>query len=271
MGVLTMMEAAKRDSCIHRLNPLSKMIFCICMIAIPIITINPYVSLILLAVLWILPLPAKLQDIFYPTMIKLYPTMLILLLIIWPFFYPHGEHVLIHFGVIHITLEGLFFAVAQALRIAVAITGCMYFVMVTEIIDLSSVLGRALQKVGISYTVPFMITTSFKFLPEFLGTYSTISESFRARAFQLDKGSILQRLKNFIPLFIPLIDTSLGKAQNIASAMLLRAYGSKKKRTYYTVYSFGIGDLLFILMSIALVVFAVWGKRVVLGGFDLHI
>ena len=37
MGVLEMMEAAKRDSVIHRLNPFSKGIFCICMIAIPIV------------------------------------------------------------------------------------------------------------------------------------------------------------------------------------------------------------------------------------------
>ena len=39
--------------------------------------------------------------------------------------------------------------------------------------------------------------------------------------------------------------------------MKLPTYGSKKKRTYYTVYSFGIGDLLFVLMSLALVAFAV--------------
>ena len=68
MGVLEMMEAAKRDSVIHRLNPFSKGIFCICMIAIPIITINPFVSLTILAVLWLLALPAGLKDVFYRTM-----------------------------------------------------------------------------------------------------------------------------------------------------------------------------------------------------------
>ena len=45
MGVLEMMEAAKRDSVIHRLNPFAKAMLCIAMIAIPIITINPWVSL----------------------------------------------------------------------------------------------------------------------------------------------------------------------------------------------------------------------------------
>ena len=47
MDVLTMMEAAKRDSMVHRLSPITKGIYCILMIAIPIITINPFVSLII--------------------------------------------------------------------------------------------------------------------------------------------------------------------------------------------------------------------------------
>jgi len=271
MSVLTLMEAAKRNSCIHRLNPIVKSLFCLCMIAAPIITINPYVCLPILAILWLLAIPAKLKDVFYPTMLKMYPVMLILILVIWPFFYPKGEIVLVNWACIHITLDGVLFALAQCLRIAVAITGCLYFVMVTEIIDLSSVLGRFLQRLRIPYTVPFMLTTSFKFLPEFLSSYSTIKESFLTRGFQLDRGNFLQKLKNFIPLFIPLIDTSLGKAQSIASAMLQRAFGVKKKRTFYTVYKFGWGDVLFAALSLSMLAFAIFGQVIKLGGFNLHI
>jgi energy-coupling factor transport system permease protein len=271
MTVLTMMEAAKRKSAIHSLSPLSKAFFCSCMIAIPIITINPYVSLITLAVVWLLALPANLNDIFYKTMLKTYPVMLSFIIIIWPFFYPKGEIVLIDFSFIYITLDGIFFAIAQGLRIAVAITGCLYFVMVTETVDFANALGMVLQKFGISFTVPFMLTTSFKFLPEFLSNYNAIKEAFLTRAFQLDKGNFVQRLKNFVPLFIPLIDSSLGKSQNIASAMQLRAFGYTRKRTYYTRYPFRVGDVLLIVLCIALVLFAIWGQKVRLGGFDLYI
>jgi len=271
MTVLTMMEAAKRKSVIHSLSPLSKAFFCACMIAVPIITINPYVSLVIIAIEWLLALPANLKDIFYKTMLKTYPVMLTLILIIWPFFYPKGEVALIEFSSVRITLEGIFFAVAQGLRVAVAITGCLYFVMVTETIDFANALGMVLQKFGISFTVPFMITTSFKFLPEFMSNYNTIKESFLTRAFQLDKGSFIQRLKNFVPLFIPLIDSSLGKSQNIAAAMHLRAFNYARKRTYYTRYPFRIGDVLLILLCITMVAYAIWGQIIHLGGFDLHI
>lgn len=266
-----MMEAAKRDSMVHRLSPITKGIYCILMIAIPIITINPFVSLIILAVQWILAFCSNLKDIFIRTMPKLYFTMLLLILIIWPFFYPHGDHVLVDWAFIHITTDGLYFAVAQCLRIAVAITGCMYFVMVTEIIDLSNALGIVLQKVGIGYTAPFMLTTCFKFLPEFLSSFYTIKESFLTRAFQMDKGNFIQKLKNFIPLFIPLIDSSLGKATDIAGALQLRAFGAKKRRTFATVYPFGLGDVLFLVVSFALLGLAIWGEIVHLGGFNLKL
>ena len=116
MSVLTMMEAAKRNSIIHRLNPFTKGLFCICMIAAPIVTINPFVSIPILIILWLLALPAGLKDVFYPTMCKMYPVMLSFIIIIWPFFYPKGEIVLIDWAFIHITLDGIFYAVAQGLR-----------------------------------------------------------------------------------------------------------------------------------------------------------
>lgn len=269
MSVLTMMEAAKRNSIIHRLNPFTKGLFCICMIAAPIVTINPFVSIPILIILWLLALPAGLKDVFYPTMCKMYPVMLSFIIIIWPFFYPKGEIVLLDWAFIHITLDGIYYAVAQGLRIAVAITGCLFFVMTTEIVDVSTALGKALQRVGIGYTAPFMLTTSFKFLPEFMASYTTIKESFMTRGFQLDKGGFVQKLKNFIPLFIPLIDSSLNKSQNIASAMLLRAFGVTKQRTFYTQYSFKMADVLYILMSIGLLAFAIYGQQIHLGGFNL--
>lgn len=269
MSVLEMMEAAKRCSVIHGLSPFTKLLFCIAMIAIPIITFNPFVSLILLLVLWILPIPAKVGDVFYKTMRKLYPVMLIFIIIIWPFFYGKGDHVILHAGILNITWEGVYFGIAQALRVAVAITGCLYFIMITELIDISNALGRAFQQIGVGFMGPFMFTTTFKFLPEFMTNFTTTKEAFAARGFQLDKGSFAQKIRNYIPLFVPLIDTSLGKATNIASAMQLRAFGIHKKRTFYTRYYFGIGDILFLILVAAMVAFAIWGRIVHLGGFNL--
>lgn len=269
MSVLGMMEAAKGDSPFHRLNPMAKMFFCLCMIAIPIVTVNPFATVPIIAVVWILGFCSGLRRIFLTSVVKTYLVMLSFIVIIWPFFYGKGETVLIHWGIIFITGEGILYAIAQGLRIAAAITGCLYFVMVTQIIDISSALGMILQKFGISYTGPLMFTSAFKFLPEFMSDFSTIKEAFMTRGFELDKGGFIQKIKNYVPLFVPLMDSSLDKANNIATAMQLRAFGYRKDRTYFVQYKFGFAEVAFMLLGAACVAFAVWANIVKLGGWNL--
>lgn len=269
MSVLAMMEIAKRDSVIHNLNPIFKLIWLACMIATPIVSMNPFVCVPVLVILWLLAIPAKLGRFFCKTMFSMYRIMITFIVIVWTLFYGKGSHVLVDWGIFYITWEGILYAIAQGLRIAVAITGCLYFVMVTEIIDVSNALGIILQKVNISYTVPLMFTTSFKFLPEFMTNYENIKESFTTRGFELDKGGLAQKIKNFIPIFIPLIDSSLGKAQHIATALQLRAYGVSKKRVFFDKYPITIWDILFALLGIAILLFAIFGQIYQLGGFNL--
>ena len=269
MNVLAMMEAAKGNSPIHRLNPMAKMFWCLCMIAIPIVTVNPFATAPIIAVIWILGFLAGLRKIFVSTVVDTNIKMISFIVIIWPFFYRSGEAVIIDWGILLITWEGIYYAFAQGLRISAAVTGCLFFVMVTEIIDISSALGILLQKVGISYTGPLMLTSAFKFLPEFMSDFSTIQEAFMTRGFELDKGGFIQKIKNFVPLFVPLMDSSLDKANNISTAMQLRAFGYSKRRTYYIQYRFGHGDVLFMLLGVACLTFAVFANIVVLGGFNL--
>ncbi len=269
MTVLAMMEAAKGNSPFHRLNPLAKMFFCLCMIAIPIVTVNPFATVPIILVVWVLGFASGLRKIFTSSVLKTYAVMLSFIVIIWPLFYGKGETVLVNWGIIHITLEGIYYAFAQGFRIAAAVTGCLYFVMTTEIIDISSALGMVLQKFGISYTGPLMFTSAFKFLPEFMSDFETIKEAFMTRGFELDKGNFAQKIKNYVPLFVPLMDSSLDKANNIATAMQLRAFGYSKKRTYYVKYKFGLAEVLFMLLGLACVGFGVFANIVQLGGFNL--
>ena len=269
MTVLAMMEAAKGHSFIHRLNPIAKMFWVLCMIAIPIVTVNPFATVPIIIVVWILGFCSGLRKIFITSVLKTYIVMLSFIIIIWPFFYGKGTHVIVDWGVLFITWEGIYYAFAQGFRIAAAVTGCLFFVMVTEIIDISSALGMILQKFGISYTGPLMFTSAFKFLPEFMSDFECIKEAFLTRGFELDKGGFAQKIKNYVPLFVPLMDSSLDKASNIATAMQLRAFGYQKKRTYYMQYPFGAGEVLFMLLGAACVAFAVWANIVRLGGFNL--
>lgn len=269
-SVIQMMETAKTVSPIHKLNPLAKALWLLCIIIIPIITFNPFVTLPIIAAIWLLAIPAKIRKPFYANLLKTYPVLIGFIVIIWPFFYKEGTHLLVNLGVVRITLEGIYFALAQGLRIAVAVTGCLFFIMVTDIMDLASALGAMLQRrLKISYTIPLMLVSSFKFLPEFMTSFDAIRQAFLTRGFELDKGGLGERIKKFVPLFIPLIDTTISKAQHISTAMQLKAFGIKKERVFFVEYKVRLADYLFVLVGILIVAFAIWGDAVLLGGFNL--
>lgn len=260
-SVLQMLETAKQKTPIHQINPLAKAVWLLCMIIIPIIVTNPYISIAFTALILALAPLARITRKLYPLLLRTYPVMVGFIVITWPFFYHKGSMVLLDLGLTIITVEGIIYALAMGLRIVLAVTACTFFIMVTDIMDLASAAGELLQKwFKASFTYPLMIISSFKFLPEFMADLSTIQESFMSRGYELDKGSIGQRIRKTVPLFIPLMDTTLKRAQNIATAMQLKAFGIHRQRTFFVEHPLGFWDVLFMLSGFLLLAISIYAK-----------
>lgn len=256
-----MLETAKQRSPIHQINPIAKMVWVLCMVIIPILVTNPYILILLTFIVWLMAPLAGITRKLYSLLIKTYPVMVGFIMLMWPFFYRGGTHVLIPLGITTITLEGIIYALAMGLRIVLAVTACTFFVMVTDIMDLASAIGELLQRwFKASFTYPLMIISSFKFLPEFMADFVTIQESFMSRGSELDKGSLAQRIRKTVPLFIPLIDSTLKKAQNIAIAMQLKAFGISKQRTFFKQHPWGLRDIVFMLFGILCLLLAIYAR-----------
>jgi len=56
---------------------------------------------------------------------------------------------------------------------------------------------------------------------------------------KLEKGNIFQRVRNYIPVLIPLIISSFRRAELVADAMESRAFGAAKRRTSLYVLTMG--------------------------------
>jgi energy-coupling factor transport system permease protein len=211
----------------------------------------------------------------YRFLIVTYPVMVGFIVILWPFFYEAtpDQHYLFNWSFLHYSLEGFIYALAMGLRIVLALTACIFFVMTTDLMDLASSMGEFMQnKLHISYMYPLMIISSFKFLPELGGDYSNIIESFKSRALDMDTGSFMERLKKYVPVAIPLIDSMLRKAQNIAISLELKAFDTNNKsRTFYKHYPFTIKDLLFILLGVAAIVVSIVLNSLNLGKVDIFL
>ena len=268
--VLQMLEMGKRKSWYHRLNPNAKLLWWICLLIVPILVTNPFILLAMTIWVWLMAIGARIGKQMYQFLIVTYPIMVGFIVITWPFFYAAtpGQHYLFNWSVFHFSLEGLIYAVAMGMRIVLALTTCTFFVMTTDLMDLASSLGEFMQnRLGISYMYPLMVISSFKFLPELSGDYVTILDAFKSRALDLDSGSFIERLKKIVPVAIPLIDSMLRRAQNIAIALELKAFNAENKsRSFYKHHVFSGKDVFFVLTGVFAIVVSIifnmlkWGK-----------
>jgi energy-coupling factor transport system permease protein len=265
--VTEILEIGKTESPIHSLNPVAKSIWWLCLIIVPIIITNPIILALITLWVFIMSYMAHILRSLARIVRIIYPTLIGFIVVVWPFFYPYGENVIIQTYFIKVTWDGIIYALAMGLRIVTAVTLCFFFVMTNDIGDLASSLGQFAQKnFKVSYTVPLMVISSFKFLPEFMAIYATVKEAFMSRAVEFEKGSISQRIKAYIPVFITIILSSLDKAKNMAIALELKAFGAKKERTFLkpNVYSkmdylFAISGVVTLILSIYIRFWTKWG------------
>lgn len=263
--VLSMLETGKAKSPVHALDPRAKLLWWICLIVVPILVTNPFILIVFTAWIWVMARVARIERQMYQFLIVSYPVMLGFIMITWPFFYAAtpDQHYLFRWAFLHISTEGLVYAVAMGMRIILALTACTFFVMTTDLMDLAGALGEFLQnRLHISYMYPLMVISSFKFLPEMSGDYVTIIDSFRSRALDIDAGSFGERLRKTVPVAIPLIDGMLRRAQRIAIALELKAFSTDNlKRTFYVQHRFTRNDMIFFLgglLMIVLSLLAMW-------------
>jgi len=71
------------------------------------------------------------------------------------------------------------------------------------------------------------------------------------------KAKISDRIKNSTSILMPLIFSSLARIETISCAMELRAFGNKKKRTWYSARNFEKRDYVAILVLLVLFIISV--------------
>ena len=263
--VLQMLETGKEQSPIHARDPRAKLLWWICLIVVPILVTNPILLVLFTIWIWIMSFVARIGYRMFRFLIVSYPVMVAFIMFFWPFFYAAtpDQHFLFQWGFLHVSVEGIIYAIAMGLRIVLALTACTFFVMTTDLMDLASAVGKFLQDhFKISYMYPLMIISSFKFLPELSGDYMTIVDSFKSRAMDIDQGSIPDKFRKSVPIAIPLIDGMLRRAQSIAIALELKAFSADNKhRTFYKQHFFTFKDTLLVLSGVLAIVISIIAIR----------
>ena len=150
-----------------------------------------------------------------------------------------------------VSLEG---ALAMTLRFVVLVESFSVFFLTTS----PDHLGLALEQTHIPYEFVFAFTTAVRFVPVLAEEAQTIMDAQKARGLELERGNFLKRIRNYIPILIPLIISAIRRSLELAEAMESRAWGATKKRTNLYVLKMHKGDFVLVAITVAVIVAAVY-------------
>ncbi|MBC7120675.1 MAG: energy-coupling factor transporter transmembrane protein EcfT [Candidatus Methanosuratus sp.] len=146
-------------------------------------------------------------------------------------------------------------AIAMSLRFLNLISVFSIFFLTTSPEDLT----QSMVQLKIPYDYALTFNMAMRFVPTLSREAQYIMDAQRSRGLEMEKGNFISRIRNYIPVLIPLIISSFRRAELVADAMESRAFGASKKRTSLYILKMGRRDLLFITVALAssLALFAV--------------
>jgi len=216
-----------KNSQIHRLNPLTKLVV-LALFIISVLTIKWIHFPMFLYIFIIIPI-ALLGKIFKKLLEIVLKAGLPLILFVFIFqsiFYPGGEKVLWEFSILRIKLESIIFSYLLGSRILVMISSFLIFLLTTN----PGHIMNSLISIGFSPTLSYVILSTLNIFPYMQSKANSLLDAQKSRGLEVE-GNILIKIKSFFPLLLPLLFSSISDAEQRALALEARAFSTPCKKT----------------------------------------
>jgi energy-coupling factor transport system permease protein len=244
MSVFDGLKFRKVSSPIHNLDPRIKFVYVICIFVAAIM----FKSIIPLVTLFVMQLPfvfvAKVEKQWLRSMrgAAFLAAFIFIVNIVTRFF--SAGWVFTAFDIEE--------AAAMTLRFVVLVESFSVFFLTTS----PDHLGLALEQSKVPFEFAFAFTTAVRFVPVLAEEAQTIMDAQKARGLELEKGNIMKRIRNYIPVLIPLIVSAIRRSLELAEAMESRAWGACKKRTNLYALKLHKGDYALLAITVVILVVA---------------
>lgn len=154
-----------------------------------------------------------------------------------------------------VTTEQLFYQLNYILKYLLITPMALIFMVATD----PSEFAASLNKIGVSYRISYSVAIALRYVPDIQREYHEIAFAQQARGIDMSKKtSLINRVKNSSVIIMPLIFSSLEKIDKITCAMEIRAFGNKKKRTWYKEKKFSKRDYIVIAFGICLIIISIY-------------
>jgi energy-coupling factor transport system permease protein len=241
------------NSFIHRLDPRVKIILFLLTFVAILLFENP---------LWMLPIALLIviQILISGALVNLRRIKYILIvltvssLVLWNLF-STGDTQLFW----RISVESLTFSIARTMLMILMISTGMILITSTR----NEELVNGMIRLGMPYRVGFAISTALRLVPTIVTSTLTISQAQRSRGLDLESGNLLERVKKFLPLLVPVFISTIRSTNIFGMALESKGFGARDKRTFYLVFEMKKADYLVLAFAfvfmLASIYFAILG------------
>ncbi|MDR3051336.1 MAG: energy-coupling factor transporter transmembrane protein EcfT [Oscillospiraceae bacterium] len=222
------------DSCVHRLDPRTKLVLTIAYIA-AVFLVRGFVGYALAAAF--LLGATRLATISVRFLLKgVKPLVMILAFtFVLNVLFAPGETVWLTWGALRVTREGVLTALYFSLRLVFLVMGTSLLTLTTSPVALTDAMERLLSPLrAVRFPVhelAMMMSIALRFIPTLLEETDKIMKAQMARGADFESGNLLRRARAMVPLLVPLFVSAFQRAAELAMAMEARCYRGGTHRT----------------------------------------
>lgn len=249
------------SSFMHRLDPRTKIIITVLYMISLFIGSSPLFYLLMTAVFAGV---IALSGIPFKVILRGMRIIIVLMLftVVANFFFTSGK-VLLQWGFIQITEEGIFRGIKMGVRLLLLVGFASLLTLTTKPIALTDgmeALGSPLKRLRLPvHEIAMMMSIALRFIPTILEELERIMDAQRARGADFSHGKLKDKAKALIPLMVPLFVSAFRRADELAQAMEAKCYDGSGNRTNWRPLKLRLADyltlVLFVLLLLAPIFF----------------
>ena len=245
------------NTIIHNLDPRTKIFFVIWYLVDVFIAYNVIEFSILFLVLVAIVILSKTTPAFLMSSVKAVSILIVFTSFIHLVFNKKGEVLLEVLG--WKIYSGAFLGIVLiTVRFILVVAIMVVFMATTSPTEITSAIEKSLgflERIGVPIsTFALVLSISLRFIPTILEETNRIINAQVSRGSDFNEGNLIQKIKKFIPILIPLFIATLKRADELATAMEVRGYSTTGVRTKYKVLKYSKLDYLSYILIIVITI-----------------
>lgn len=216
----------ERDTVIHKISAISKIIYIFAAIFIPIILGSKLAGAIAILISIAILIKGRVLKKVIP-LIAFIAVVLLSVILIQGLFRHGNKTVVLALGTIKFYKEGLYFAFGVCIRVINILLSFCVLILTTKPSDLV----EALVRKGLSPRIGYVLASVLQIIPQMSSAMGKIADAQRSRGMETE-GKLLTRVKAFFPLLGPVVMDSLINTRERSMALEVRGFNSSCKKTF---------------------------------------